>query len=60
MATFALRGTPLVIENTQTGLSISCLECDWVQQLAIDTPVSGAVIVAENHHLDKHPPLDAP
>ena len=52
--TYRIRDTPLLIQTTSTGQSIICESCDWVEQLAPDTPVTGAVIISEKHYANFH------
>lgn len=55
---YLIRDAAVTVEHTSTGLSLSCLECGWVEQLAPGTPVKGAKRMAVEHHRDTHVSAD--
>jgi hypothetical protein len=53
---FLIREAAVTVENTSTGLSLACMECNWVEQLAVGTSPKGAKRIAEAHYQDTHVP----
>lgn len=49
-----VKGLPIKTQTTATGTSLVCpfKNCVWVEQIAIETPVHGAVVIAEKHYLE--------